>query len=387
MKTILHIITGLNDGGAEAVLHRLCVHDTRSRHRVVSLMDAGKYGPLLKAAGVPLLCLDMPRGRVTGSGLWRLWRHISEQKPDVVQTWMYHANLLGGLTAWLAGRRNIVWGVHHTDVEAGGVSRRTAMIAKLGGRLSRFLGARTIFCAARSAQNHVAFGYDPNRIFIVPNGYDLSVFFPNVDEGEKFKADLGLDRSQRLIGFVARHDVLKDHGNLFGALGVLKSQRRSPMCLLVGTGMEEANTALSSQIEFHGLTGQVLLLGRRADIPVVMNALDIHVMSSVSEAFPNVLAEAMACGTPCVTTDVGDAAAIVGEVGWVAPPRDPQALAAAIGSALDAREASDWPVRRKEARRRVETLYSIERMVAAYHDVWFSDSERRSDERMQGESR
>ena len=105
---ILHIITGLNDGGAEAVLYRLCKFDSAHKHIVVSLMVEGKYGPLLKELGVKLYCLNMPAGRIRFSGMIKLFKLLRQHKPDVIQTWMYHADLIGGVVGRLAGIKNIV---------------------------------------------------------------------------------------------------------------------------------------------------------------------------------------------------------------------------------------------------------------------------------------
>lgn len=369
MTTILHIITGLSDGGAEAVLYRLCAHDFRDRHHVISLTGAGKYGPLLQTRGVPVTCLNMPRGRVTASGLWRLYRLARELKPDVVQTWMYHADLLGGLTAWLAGSRNIVWGIHHTTLVPGKSRRSTIAVVRICASISRLVPKRIICCAEEAIKVHTALGYDANRMVFVPNGYDLTAFRPDSPSGASVRSELGLG-SGPVIGFVARYDPLKDHDNLLQALHLLKATGLRPVCLLAGTGMEHGNAALAERVAHYGLLDQIRLLGRRGDVPHVMNALDVHVMSSVSEAFPNVLAEAMACGTPCISTNVGDAAAIVGHTGWIVPPSDPHALADAIGQALGDLTGPVWAERRDAARRRIESKFSIAQMVESYRAVW-----------------
>lgn len=377
MKT-LHIITGLDDGGAEAVLYRLCLHDKASRHHVVSLMDAGKYGPLLEQAGVAVTCLNMKRGRVSVGALWRLWRLIRHTRPDVVQTWMYHADLLGGVVARLAGQRNIIWGIHHTTLDPEQSPRSTIAVARLCARLSRLVPRAIVCCAERARAVHAALGYDAARMRVIPNGYDLSVFHPDPQAGAALRADLDIAPDQPLIGFVARYDPLKDHATLLQALAVLKNAGRAPCCLLIGTGLDAGNAPLTAQIAHLGLEGHIRLLGRRNDIPAVMNALDLHVLSSSSEAFPNVLAEAMACDTPCVTTDVGDAALIVGETGWVVPPGNPAALADAIDQALAERETPAWEARRNAARNRIEAYFTIGQMVNSYRAVWADNAEQES---------
>lgn len=327
---VAHIITGLNDGGAEAVLYRLCTHDEQDRHTVVSLMDEGKYGPVLRKAGIDVHCLHLPRGRLRPAAPWRLWRLLRALDPDVVQTWMYHADLIGGLAARLAGQRAIVWGIHHTTLEPGKSSRATIAIAHVLARLSRRVPCRIAVCAQRAVAVHGELGYDTGRMVVIPNGYDLARFAPDAAARARLRAQWQVPEGVPLLGMVGRFDPLKDHANLIRALGLLKGRGIDVACVLVGTGVDAGNTALRQQIEDAGLSAQVRLLGRRDDVPAVMNALDLHVLPSAGEAFPNVLAEAMACGTPCVTTDVGDAALIVGDTGWVVPPRNPGALAAAL---------------------------------------------------------
>ena len=370
---ILHLITGLSDGGAEAVLYRLCTHDAENRHVVVSMMDEGKYGPLLRAAGVAVHCLGMPRGRVTVRGLWRLWRLLRAERPTVVQTWMYHADLVGGVLARLAGVRAVCWGIHHSNLEPGKSRRATIWVARLDARLSRWVPAAIVCCAAQARDVHVRLGYAAEKFVIIPNGYDVGRFRPDAAARARLRAEWGVPDGVPLLGMVARFDPQKDHANLLAACARLQASGADFAAVLVGTGCDAGNAALVQQLAAAGLTQRVRLLGRRDDVPAVMAALDLHVLSSAyGEAFPNVLAEAMACGTPCVTTDVGDAAQIVGETGWVVPPRDAAALAEGIAAALkEWRERPDeWAARRCAARERIVETFGLDRMVQAYRRVW-----------------
>jgi glycosyltransferase involved in cell wall biosynthesis len=369
---VLHVITCLDDGGAEASLYRLCTHDGENRHVVVSLMDAGKYGPLLRAAGIDVHCLGMPRGRFRPAALRQLWRLLRTQRPDVVQTWMYHADLVGGVVARLAGVRAMCWGVRNTTLEPSSSARGTIWVARACARLSRWVPRTIISCSREAARVHGALGYATDKFVVIPNGYDLTRFAPDVAAQERLRAQWGVAADEPLIGMVARFDPAKDHATLLAALGRFARTGAAFNAVLVGTGMDASNAALRAAISAEKLDRRVRLLGRRDDVPAVMNALDLHVLSSRAEAFPNVLAEAMACGTPCVTTDVGDAALIVGDTGWVVPPRDTEALAAAIGEALRERAdcAGHWQARRRAARERVAGEFDIERMVAAYRAVW-----------------
>lgn len=369
-KKVVHIITGLNDGGAEGALYRLCLADKDAHHTVISMMSSGKYGPLLAREGVNVITLEMPQGKVTLKGLYTLWRALRGLRPDIVQTWLYHADMLGGVVARLAGVRRVFWGIRHSNLSPGTVKRSTILVAKLCARLSRWVPYKIISCSKLAVQSHTAIGYDAGRFLVIPNGYNLTQFQPQPQEAAALRVELGIPDGAIVLGMVGRFDPQKDHRNLLDALAHLKTQP-NVVCLLVGTGMEPGNQQLMQWLDETATSGRVMLLGRRTDIPAIMSLLDIHVLSSLGEAFPNVLAEAMACGTPCVTTNVGDAALIVGETGWVVPPQNSAALASALEQALAAIEQPEsWSERCTHAQLRIEENFSIETMVNAYHTAW-----------------
>ncbi|HAS6416304.1 glycosyltransferase family 4 protein [Vibrio vulnificus] len=374
MKRIIHIITGLGDGGAEAVLYRLCYFDKRYNHIVVSLMDKGKYGPLIEDIGIQVYCLDMPSGNIRITALIKLYKLIRKLKPDVVQTWMYHADLIGGLIARLAGVKNIVWGVHHTTLVKGESKRPTILIAKLNAFVSSFVPRRVIYCAEKSRQVQESIGFNRKIGQVVSNGYNINDFIPNPDMGMIFRQEVGLADEIFLVGHVGRYHPFKDYPTLVSAIGFLSKEECNVKVAMVGSELTSDNTHLYQLIEDNTCIEHITLLGKRNDITAVMNGFNLFVLSSVSEAFPNVLNEAMACGIPCITTDVGDAAVIVGNTGWVVPPKDPQALAKAMLAAMEEQQNNPqaWQDRKKACRERIVNNFSIEKMVEGYHKVWFN---------------
>lgn len=371
-SSCFHVITGLNDGGAEGALFRLCFKDSNHQHVIISLAGDGKYGPLLRDKGIRVYALGMRSGSPSLFAFIKLTYLLFKYKPNVVQTWMYHADLLGGLAARLLGIRSVVWGIRHTTLEADKSKRTTIWIAKLLAKLSWWLPSRIVVCAQSAKQVHESLGYNGAIMRYIPNGYDLANFAPMPIAAAELRTSWGLDSSTPLLGTVGRYNPQKDHANLLLALAELMQRGIRLRCVLVGTGVDESNAQLCRQIEALGLKDVVLLLGPRSDIPVVMSAIDIHVLpSSFGEAFPNVVAEAMACETPCVVTHVGDAASIVGETGWVVPPSNALALANTIEQALLAlKSPADWQQRKTAARHRIVQNFSLERMVAEYHAVW-----------------
>ncbi|MDY0136696.1 MAG: glycosyltransferase [Thiomicrospira sp.] len=375
MSHVVHVITGLNNGGAEAVLYRLCAHDKTHRHSVISMMDAGRYGAPLEEVGVAVFCLNMPQGRITFSGLLRLRRLLKQLQPDLVQTWMYHADLIGGLMARWLGIKRVYWNVRHTTFEAGKSKRTTIWVAKACAALSSWLPEKIIYCAHQAKQTHEVMGYVSDKGVVIANGYDLTRFVVDKTLREQLRETLHLHPSVPVLGMVGRFNPQKDHLNLIRALAQVKQQGYGFHTLLIGPGVDQDNRTLMDWLKQYDLVDGVTLLGQRADIAALMNALDLHILSSAfGEAFPNVVAEAMACGTPCVVTRVGDAALIVDQTGWVVAPNDFGALAKAIMYALDERclSVAQWRERELACRQRIVDCFSLASMIRDYHQVWFA---------------
>jgi glycosyltransferase involved in cell wall biosynthesis len=283
---------------------------------------------------------------------------------------MYHADLLGGIVSTIAGAKNIVWSVR------GSFDRqRTSFLTKVTICMCSFfswwLPKVIISNSEHALKVHIRTGYAKKKFVNIPNGCSLERFQPSETARAALLLELGLLNDITRIGMVARFDSHKDHANLLSALFALTRESRKVICLFVGSNMDATNQALVKQIENYGIQNMVKLLGLRKDVHKIMATLDLHVLSSVSESFPNVLVEAMACGTPCVTTDVGDAASIVGETGWIVRHSDPVSLAKAIGEALIEMQDSDkWHARRMACRKRVIENFSLDRMITSYNKVW-----------------
>lgn len=365
---ILHIITGLNQGGAEAVLCRLVkstVSNLDIKNYVISLTPKGYYEQKILELGVEVYTLDV---RNLIKFIFKFNKLITKIDPDIIQTWMYHADLIGGGVSKILGYKNIIWGIRHSSLE--GDKLTTKLIAKVNAALSYFVPKKIACCSIKAKDMHVGIGYEKERFVIISNGYDLTRFDVDLELRSKTRAKFKIQEKSILLGMVARWNKQKDHGNLLKAIKILKEKNLDFKLILVGPQINEDNNDLLSIIEKNGIKEDILLLGPQDNVSAIMNALDIHILSSYAEAFPNVVAEAMACGTPCVTTDVGDAGLIVGNSDWVVPAKSPEKLADAIFNAIETIKKEGRDIVGERCRQRIEENFSLKKMVDSYINLW-----------------
>lgn len=368
---VLHIITDLGQGGAEAVLYRLVtVTADGFKHEVVSLHNDGVYAQPLRERGVGVTALGMPRGTLSVPAVRRLQRLIAAYQPDVIQTRLDHANLVGGVVARFAGAPPVVWAVHSTDMGPLRNSWKTRLVRRCCAQLSSVLPSWIVSDARSGAELHEKIGFSAAKLIVVPNGVDPTTFQPDRAARERIRTRWQIAADETLIGCVARWHPIKDHENLVRAVRQLADRGHRFRCALVGQGMDSQNPELTRLIERWGVAERMILTGPTNEVPAVMNALDLHVLPSRSESLPVAVLEAMACGTPCAVTDVGDARHMVGETGWVAPPQDFVRLADAIETGLMDSRPGAREERAQMCRMRVVRDFSLSTMGKEYAALW-----------------
>ncbi|SAL77671.1 glycosyl transferase [Caballeronia choica] len=378
---IVHIISGLGVGGAEALLLNL-VSESRTSggtHVIISLSSLDTMADRLRAAGAEVKFLGMQPGIPNPLFLIRLARWIVDASPDVVQTWMYHADIFGGVAALLARlifrvrglhhRFALVWGVHRTEVPTAKVGRLLRTLARLCAMVSNHVPDSVVCCANASYKTHVEAGYERSKMQVIHNGFDVRKFVPDAAARATLLSSLGLPSRSILIGIVGRSNPAKDYDNFLHAAALLR--QRVPDCqfVMVGKDVDAGNKELAHSMNELGLADACHLLGARNDLHRIMPAFDILCLSSRTEGLPTVVGEAMACGVPCVVTDVGDTGQLVGDTGLVVPPRDPVKLSKALEEmatlSLDQRKTLG-----KRARERIVESFSIAVCWQKYRDMY-----------------
>jgi glycosyltransferase involved in cell wall biosynthesis len=367
---IVHIINSFEFGGAEAMLCNLLLRTDRDRFEpsVVALIDdLTVAGPVLDA-GIPLITMGMRPGIPDPLGVIRLARHLRRLRPTVVQTWMDHSNLIGGLASRLSSPAKVVWGIHHSDHVRALTKRSTLITVGACARLSHRLPARIVLCSEHARTLYGQRGFASDKMQAIPNGFDTQRFRPDSAARADVRRELNID-SAPLIGLVARYDPIKDHASFLRAASLLVKIRPDVRFLLCGANVDRQNQPLAALVDSLGLTRRCHLLGPRRDVPRILAALDLLISSSISEAFPLTVGEAMSCGVPCVATDVGDSALIVGATGRIVPPGAPQAMADAWNDLL----AMTVEGRRQlgaAARNRICELFDLEAVTRRYEALY-----------------
>jgi glycosyltransferase involved in cell wall biosynthesis len=359
---LVFVITALGTGGAEMMLYKLLTRINRDRYSptVISLIDGGVFIGRFHDLDIPVKTLGMKPGVYNPIILLKLRQMLQEIQPDIIQGWMYHANLAAQLANFLAlGKAPVFWSIHHSVDSLKAEKLPLATTIKLTALLSSKV-EKVIFSAEKGQKQHIQLGYDPTNGDAIGDNFDLAKYKPASNPQFNLRSSLGLPEDSILIGSVARYHPMKDHANLIEGAAILIANDPKVHFILVGPNVDQQNPALSAQIGKLGIADQVHLLGERQDIPDVMTSFDIFTTSSAyGESFPNVLGEAMSCQIPCVATDIGDSRTVIGETGIVVPPKDPQALADAWQKLIILGQEGRQDLG-KQARQRIQDNFNLD---------------------------
>ena len=385
---ILHIITTLDVGGAELMLLRLLslMDNEKFTNEVVTLSDFGPVGKKIKKMGIPVSALNI---KSTLSGIFAviiLWYRLIKSRPDILQTWLYHSDLIGFIIGKLAFVKNICWNIRGGKRDFSSYGFSTNLSLNLCKLLSPLPDA-VIVNSKAGKKFHSEIGYKPKKWIVIQNGIDIERFMP--DSNAKLKLMIELENESKdnrhineeqkkvkiseksfLVGLVARYAPIKDHFTFIKGASLILDRRRDVRFILVGKNVTWDNISIVGQIpdKYHEF---FFLMGERSDVHKIMAALDIATLVSLGEGFPNVICEAMASGVPCVVTDVGDSAEIVGDTGEIIPVKNPEALSNAIEKLLDL-PPDEMRMLGERARSRIEENYSIDKILSKYSNLYLS---------------
>lgn len=369
MLRVVHIISGLEVGGAEMALLRLAksfAADSQTQHVVVALSAKGGMRARFTEAAIPLHVIDFKRQPIRN--FIALIGLLRDLQPNIVQTWLYHADLIGGFASLFARRPKLIWGIRTTDVTAGN-SLGIRLIRRVCSLLSYGLPHHIVCVAHAALRVHQRVGYSAKRLLVIPNGFDANLYKDAQNLGLQLRRELSIADHLMVVGSLGRFSPVKDHRNFIDAALQLAPAYPHLRFLLVGRGVSVSNPEFMALLSDSGYLDRFILLGERSDVATCLGAMDIFCLHSKTEGFPNVLAEAMLAKLPCVTTDVGDAARLVGDAGIVVPSESSSALASGLKAMLDC----DRQTRDEMASlgyKQVHATYTLDAIRSAYRDLY-----------------
>lgn len=373
---ILHIISGLRSGGAEGVLYRLVCNDFKNDHYVISLTDEGFYGNLLKKKNIHVSCLNIKKNLTLIFRFFKLILLIRKINPNVVQTWMYHADILGGLAARFLGKKKIYWNLRNSDLNVQWSNKSTIFLAKLSSYLSYIIPFQIISCSNKSTKTHIELGYSKKKILLINNGFDKKKFCYSKKNKKYWKHRLNINNKYTIFGFVGRWSDQKDFETLFKAFGYFLRTLKYPnliKLLLIGKDINNNNKKLSKIINRYGLINNLILVDETKTVNEILSIIDIGIFASKgNEGFPNVIAEKMLTKIPCITANVGDSEKIIGKNGWIYKKRDWIDLNKKIKFVYKHIffNPSVWTYKKNFSRSRIINNFSLGKMINSYNKLY-----------------
>jgi glycosyltransferase involved in cell wall biosynthesis len=327
---IIYVINSLDIGGAEFSLLKL-VDKLKANNEliVVALLSSTSViSTKLERGGIRVISLGLSHKNIVVKCI-ELVKLFRSERPEVVHTWLYISDLIGGVCAKLAGVPRVYWGIHNTYLGRDKVPWSTRFVVNLNSMLSHLIPDKVISCSHAAIDVHRSKGYSRDKFVFIPNGVNVDEELSNDHDNKEITSELGIKKDDFVIGYVARYDVLKNHrGFLQSCHKLLRFDlERNFKVLLVGDGLTNENEEVVELLIEYGLRDNVVLLGYRSDVSRIINILDLAVLFSWGEAFPNVIIESMMYGKPFLASNVGDCQYIIGDGGSIVESGDTQDLA------------------------------------------------------------
>jgi glycosyltransferase involved in cell wall biosynthesis len=324
---------------------------------------------MIQSSGIRVSSLQMKRGLPDPRAILRLYRYLKIECPDILQTWVYHWDLLGSIVGKLARIPIILWNIRCSEMDMSQYSVLSKVVRGMLGKISSVPKAVVVNSEA-GRQYHESLGYRPRQWRVIANGIDLEQFYPDLEARNRLRKELNLSLNAVVIGLLGRYDPMKDHLNFLHAAKHLLQTKPETHFVLAGKGVDRENIKLLQVMRELKVIENIHLMGERRDVQRILAGLDILSSSSAyGEGFPTIVGEAMACAVPCAVTDVGDSAWIVSDTGRVVKPRDPKALAGAWEELILLGGEGRQQLGRA-ARQRIQEHFDLSKIVGQYEKFY-----------------
>ena len=365
---IIFITTSLGLGGAEKILYEILKEFKQSEILVISLGDKDFFSSNLYKLGIKVEYLNLKNNLSLIYKIFKLINILRKFRPKIIHTWLYKANIIGGIAAKLSGNKFIYWSIHH-DLENEQKSFLRFLFMLISAVASQIIPKKIIFCSKSSAINHINFGFNSKRSIVINNGIDINKFKKDPSIYKEYRKNkFNLKNDTFLIGSIGRYHPIKDQKTLLKALLILKEKNINFKCILAGENLNKKNKYLYKQICELKLNNNIFLMGKIKNIKNILCSLDLLVISSLSECSPIVLLEAISSDLLCISTNVGGIKNIIQNKNLLFKKRDHEELAKKIIFFMNNR--NKFEINLKESKNIVLTKYSLKKMVNEYRKIY-----------------
>ncbi len=369
VRTII-ITSSLALGGSEKILYNLCNSKIKKNVFVINLSEEQYFSKKLKDSGIGVYNCSLNKKNNLLKKLIKIFFIIREFKPKNIQTWMYHADFLSLIIKIAFPSKNIFWGIRNGSYK---LKKQTFILIFILSIFSYLVPNKIISCSNASTMMHIKFGYNKKKIVTINNGVDFHTFRKDQNLRINARSKYALNDKDFIFSMVARWDPQKDHITAIKAFDCLtRNHREKVFLILAGTKIDSTNDILMEEINKRDLQSRIILAGETNLIEDIYNLSDVNILCSKNgEGFPNVISESMACGTPCISTNSGDASKIINEYGWIIEENNPKKLSEAMLLAIhEMKNKDNWIKKSNNSIMHIKSNFSIDGMVDRYCDVW-----------------
>ena len=377
---ILHVINSLKKGGAEGNLFRLCKfhkkkYKTKIDITILTLIDNGFYETELRKLGIKVYSLKInPKSKLSDliKKIHKLRKLILNLSPDIIQSWMYHSNFL---TLFVPKKfySKVFWNIRHSELNFKISKKMTIFLSLICGIFSRFVPKKIIYCSERSIEFHEKkLFYSKRKTVLIYNGYNHKTYFPSKKLRLKFRKKYKIKNKQFILGYAGRYAKQKNIPSLLSAFSKVKEKYRSILLFMAGKDINFKNKELINYINDLGIKNNVIFLNEQKNLLKFYNGIDLLVLTSFSESFPNVLPESMLCSTPVLSSDAGCSKKIIDKSGFVMSNNDEQSTFKYLNKVIqfNIKNKKKWEYLKKKTRLQIINEFSISKMSKEYLLNW-----------------